>query len=106
MNVTRPSSCDRTVNGTLSYETIGWSVKFENIWLLLPMTIINLVSFLLLLTSMSIGELGDNKVDPTDPRQLIYSTYIINDTHTNSGWKDKVMFPGRVVRECYVRFQS
>ena len=105
MNVTRPSSCDRTVNGTLSYETLGWSVKFENIWLLLPMTIINLVSFLFLLTSMSIGGPGDNAVDPTDPRQLIYSTYLINDTH-NSGWKDKVMFPGRVVRGYYVRFES
>ena len=67
----------------------------------MPMTIINLVSFLLLLAAIFIGEPGGENIDPTDPKQLIYSTHTPIDLD-NSGWGDKVTFTGRVVRDSRV----
>ena len=65
------------------------------------MTIINLVSLLSLLTVVVMGQPGGNEVDPTNPRELIYSTYTPNDAD-NSGWQDKVTFTGRVVGDFQV----
>jgi hypothetical protein len=87
------------MNGSLRYQVIGWSVEPTHIGILMPMTLVNLASLILILTAIFISKPGHNRVDPTDPRQLIYSTYIPGQ---NNAWQDQVMFPGRVVRHCRV----
>ena len=89
------------MDGSLSYQVTGWTVELQHVGFLMPMTIINLVSLLLLLTAIFIGEPGGEKIDPTDPKQLIYSMYTPIDLD-NSGWEDKVTFTGRVVRDFQV----
>ena len=50
---------------------LGWSVKFGNVGYLLPMTIINLVSLILLLVAMFRRKKGSFRGDPTDPEVLV-----------------------------------
>ena len=57
-------------------------MELQLVGFLMPMTII---SFLLLLAAIFIGEPGGENIDPTDPKQLIYSTYTPVDLD-NSGW--------------------
>jgi len=44
----RPASCSRAVNGTVSYEVIGWSGVVEEIGLLMPMTIFLLAGLIII----------------------------------------------------------
>ena len=74
----------------------------EHVGLLMPMSIINLVSLVLLLIPI-FRRKASISVDPTDPKQLIYATYVTHNTNDNE-WEDEVRFPGRVVRVCHVYF--
>ena len=67
----RPPSCDRTVEGWTDYAVLGWWVNFGNVGYLLPMTIINLASLILLLVAMFRRKKGSFKDDPTDPEVLV-----------------------------------
>jgi hypothetical protein len=58
------------VKGSTKYTVLGWSVTFQNIGYLLPMTIINLASLILLLVAMFRRKKGSFKDDPTDPEVL------------------------------------
>ena len=58
----------------MSYTVLGWSVNNENIGYLLPMTIINLASLILLLVAMFRRNKGSFRDDPTDPEVLASST--------------------------------
>jgi len=66
----RPPSCDRNVEGSTIYAALGWSVDSANIGFLLPMTIINLASLILLLVAMFRRKKGSFKDDPIDPEVL------------------------------------
>ena len=76
-------------------------MELQHVGFLMPTTIIHLVSLLLLLTAILIGEPGAENFDPTDPKQLIYSMYTPVDLD-NSGWEDKLTFTCRVVRDFQV----
>ena len=86
------------MSGSTSYSLIGWSVEPEHVGFLLPMTIINLISLVLFLTTIHISKPGETEVDRTDPRELIYSRA---DFRQNE-WEDIVSFPGRVVRNFHL----
>jgi uncharacterized membrane protein len=58
------------VEGWTIYTALGWQVTFQNIGYLLPMTIINLASLILLLVAMFRTKKGSFKDDPTDPEVI------------------------------------
>ena len=62
--------CDRMVEGRTKYWVLGWSVNLGNVGYLLPMTIINLASFILLVVAMFRRKKGSFKDDPTHPEVL------------------------------------
>ena len=61
-----PPSCNRLVTGHSYYTVLGWWVDLGNVGYLLPMTIINLASLILLLVAMFRRKKGSFKDDPTD----------------------------------------
>ncbi|KAF8872658.1 hypothetical protein CPB84DRAFT_1691252, partial [Gymnopilus junonius] len=88
-----PSSCTREVTGTLSYQVIGWSVRPAHIGFLMPMTVVNLASLVILLTAMSMARSGVETYDPTDPRVLMNDVTVRrNTTQEADEWADKVAF--------------
>ena len=58
------------VEGSTTYAVLGWWVDFASIGYLMPMTIINLASLILLLVAMFRRKKGSFKDDPTDPEIL------------------------------------
>ena len=58
------------VEGGTKYTVLGWSVDFGSIGYLMPMTIINLASLILLLVAMFRRKKGSFKYDPTNPEVL------------------------------------
>ena len=66
----RPTSCERKVKGWTDYWVLGWWTDLGNVGYLLPMTIINLASLILLLVAMFRRKRGSFKDDPTDPEVL------------------------------------
>ena len=68
-----PPSCMRTVNGSVLYEVTGWHYDYKTIAFLLPTTLINLSSLILLLVAMYMGEKVLYSTDPTDPKSLLLS---------------------------------
>ena len=58
------------VEGSTTYAVLGWWVNFASIGYLMPMTIINLASLILLLVAMFRRKKGSFKDDPTDPEIL------------------------------------
>ena len=58
------------VEGSTTYAVLGWWVNFASIGYLMPMTIINLASLILLLVAMFRRKKGSFKDDPTDPEVL------------------------------------
>ena len=65
-----PSSCTRTVTGSLSYEVRGWFVTIADIGSLYPMTIINLVALIVLILATVKG--GSHRPHPLKPRKVAY----------------------------------
>ncbi|KAF9526285.1 hypothetical protein CPB83DRAFT_908542 [Crepidotus variabilis] len=95
----RPESCTRTVNGTFSYETIGWEVTRENIGFLLPMTIVNIASLAVILIAICIAKPGVRQydIDPTDPNSLIMARYDLAKTIEPNEWRDSVTYQPRTL---------
>jgi len=96
-----PFSCLRTVNGSLSAEVIGWFAKPVLIIFLMPMTILNLASLIIILITRSRAKGGCHEFDPTDLRPLILAEPSL-DEEEPSGWADRVTYRSREVCECHV----
>ena len=72
-----PTSCFRTVGGTAEYQVFGWTADTKNAAYLIPVTLINLTSLVMLGIGMSIRDRGGGRLphfDPTDPESLVYSS--------------------------------
>ena len=63
----------RTVNGSVLYEVTGWHYDYKTIAFLLPTTLINIASLILLLVAMYMGEKVLYSTDPTDAKSLLLS---------------------------------
>jgi len=96
-----PSSCTRTVNGTLSAEVIGWVAKPLHIGFLMPMTILNVVALVIILIAMFQSKGGCKEFDPTDPRPLVLAAPNLAKGDP-SGWTDGVSYRRREVREYHI----
>ena len=96
-----PFSCLRTVNGSLTAEVIGWFAKPVLILFLMPMTILNLASLIIILITRSRAKGGCHEFDPTDLVPLILAEPSL-DEEEPSGWADRVTYRSREVCECHV----
>ena len=96
-----PPSCMRTVNGTLTTNMIGWVAKPVHIGFLMPMTILNLASLIIVITSISRAKKGCYEFDPTDPRSLLLADPRLDESEP-SGWADGVSYRSREVREYHI----
>ena len=90
-----PQSCLRNVTGTATYRVIGWfDTKTVTVARLLPMTIINLTTLIVLLTAMFMGEKLLYEKNPTGPQSLLLApTEVLQD-----GTKIKVEVSRSTVR--------
>jgi len=101
MMVNPPASCMRTMNGTFSAEVTGWVAKPVHIAFLIPMTIINLSSLIIVLISIAKAKRGRCKFDPIDPRPLLLAEPSLNQ-RDDSGWSDSVLYRSRQVRGYHI----
>lgn len=72
MNGSTPDTCRRGVNGTADLERFGWSEN-QNIAYLLPITLVNLTTLVVLVIAMRTGTNLLPRFDPTDPESLLLS---------------------------------
>ena len=96
-----PASCIRTVKGTLSAEVIGWVGQPVHIGFLMPMTILNFASLIIMWISIARSKRGCCGFDLTDPRSLV-SAESSPDESDHSGWADGVSYRPREVCECQI----
>ena len=96
-----PASCIRTVNGMLNAEVTGWVAKRVHIGFLMPMTILNLASLIVVLISIARAKRGFYEFDPTDPRPLLLAVPSL-DKSDDSGWADSVLYRSREVCKCRI----
>ena len=96
-----PPSCMRTVNGKLSAQVTGWVAKPVHIGFLMPMTILNLASLIVVLVSIAKAKRGYHGFDLTDPRSLLLAESSLDESEP-SGWADGVSHRSREVRECHI----
>ena len=80
----RPSTCLRDVTGSVSYSVRGWHINrkdfFTQAAFLLPMTLINLASLILLLTCFYIGRFQYQcTFDATNNVSLLTAQVVVND---------------------------
>ena len=93
-----PPSCLRPVNGTLSEEVMGWVARPVHIAFLLPVTIINLASLVVIIIAKTKEKRGCYDFDPSDPRPLVLAENILAKGDP-SGWTDGVSYRPREVCE-------
>jgi len=75
-NEQTPLSCLRTVNGTAYLDVFGWTSTSHTGAYLIPITLVNLATFIILVIAMCTGDSGTKllpRFDPTDPESLILS---------------------------------
>jgi hypothetical protein len=80
---------------------IGWVAKPVHIGFLMPMTILNLASLIIVLKSISRAKGGCYEFDPTDPRPLILAEPSLDESEP-SGWADGVSYRSREVGQCHI----
>jgi len=71
-----PESCNREVNGTLSIEEFGWVAKPVHIGFLMPLTILNLASLIIMSISIARAKKDCHEFDVTDPRSLVLASRV------------------------------
>jgi hypothetical protein len=96
-----PAACNHTVNGTWSAEVTGWVAKPVHIGFLMPMTILNLASLIIVLISKARAKRDCDEFDPTDPRSLVSAESSLDESD-HSGWADSVSYRSREVCECQI----
>jgi hypothetical protein len=89
------------VNGIFSAEVTGWVAKPVHIGFLMPMTILNLVSLIIVWISIARAKSGCHEFDLTDPRSLVSAESSLDESD-HSGWADGVSYRSREVCECQI----
>jgi hypothetical protein len=88
-----PPTCLRTIDGSVDYQVIGWFVDSDNGYLLIPLTIFNVTSLLMLIGAMLIGK--EKKLfgfDPTLQNNFIFSSdqFVQVDPNKHENWDRKI----------------
>ena len=81
-----PDSCVREVTGTVNYMVMGWSVNYESIGFLIPMTLVILASLVVLIMALRVhaksggnAKSGGGGFDPLKPNALILLAAVHHD---------------------------
>ncbi|KAF8812669.1 hypothetical protein BYT27DRAFT_7132302 [Phlegmacium glaucopus] len=88
-----PSECSRNVTGNGTYTLFGWSTGSENIGQLMPLTIINFTSFVIMILAIIQTTHGSYQSNPTEPMALALAEH--HHADERHGWKDRVIFRDR-----------
>jgi hypothetical protein len=75
----------------VNYQVPGWFVEPRNLGFLVPMTILNLASLVILLVAMFNAKTGGYKFDPFNPNALLSASYKVEDGQPME-WKDPVKY--------------
>ena len=89
-----PSSCFRQVPGKLIFQLSGWSVKTDHIGLLMPLTIVNLASLILMILVIMGTVSGSYRSDPVDATSLALAR-LYTAKNDPTGWDDYVTYHDR-----------
>jgi len=76
INGSTPQSCRHPVKGSLDIDKFGWTSTRNNGAYLVPITLINLTTLVILVAAMRVGDKGKKllpRFDPTDAEDLILS---------------------------------
>ncbi|TFK18371.1 hypothetical protein FA15DRAFT_627956, partial [Coprinopsis marcescibilis] len=70
----KPETCLREVTGEVSYKIVGWFAELSHIGFLMPMTLLNLTTvILILLAIVTTKENVPSQLNPADPRILLHA---------------------------------
>ena len=69
-----PDSCRRAVEGSVTYQVIGWYTASGHLGYLAPMTLINLASLFIIIMTMHKANGRTSADDPTDLERLLAAT--------------------------------
>lgn len=96
-----PATCMRPVSGSATFQVFGWFVTRKTAAFLVPMTLVNLTSLvMILIVVMRVAAERDRyltRFDPTDPTSLILlhdeSGRLLQSAFTDQGpWDTQVVF--------------
>ncbi|KAF8812674.1 hypothetical protein BYT27DRAFT_7335420 [Phlegmacium glaucopus] len=88
-----PPACARVVDGSGTYTVFGWSTEDDHIGLIMPLTIVNLASLVLMILAIIWTTYGSYQSNPTEVMALALAQH--HHAHEPQGWKDKVTFRDR-----------
>jgi hypothetical protein len=103
---TAPASCIHPIHGNLTYEVLGWYPAAGNgqVWLLIPMTLMNLAFLIIWIVAMKMGRFQYRcNFEPMDTRAMLTARVInekVDSNEENDGrdkkvdWEDGVKFRG------------
>ena len=94
----RPDFCNRTVNGTVSYEVIGWSAVPEQIGFLMPITFFDIGAMVIIIMAMIRAKGDAYEHNPASLRSLLATREGANDLPE---WTDPVIYRRRDVSDCH-----
>ncbi|KAF8812670.1 hypothetical protein BYT27DRAFT_7239675 [Phlegmacium glaucopus] len=89
-----PLECSRIVTGNGTYTVFGWSTGPENIGPIIPLTIINFTSFVIMILAIIRTTHGSYQSNPTEVMALALAEHQPVD-HEPQGWKDRVIYRDR-----------
>jgi hypothetical protein len=73
VNDSTPQLCLRNITGSADLQKFGWSSSGHNAAYLIPITLVNLTTVIILIVAMRTGTSILPRFDPTDPESLILS---------------------------------
>ena len=82
------------MEATFNYTITGWSVKPEHIGFLIPLTLINLASLVIMIFVILGTTSGSYKSDPISAKSLILAEHHPQNFEP-SGWKDCAVYDSR-----------
>ncbi|KAF8812665.1 hypothetical protein BYT27DRAFT_7159083 [Phlegmacium glaucopus] len=92
-SVGAPPACNREVTGNITYTVFGWSTESEHIGLIMPLTIVNFTSLVIMILAIIRTTYGSYQSNPTEAMALALAEH--HHADEPQGWKDRVIFRDR-----------
>ncbi|TFK18892.1 hypothetical protein FA15DRAFT_728177 [Coprinopsis marcescibilis] len=105
---TPPAICTVSPEGRVTVKMLGWAATLLQAWFLIPVTLLNLASLVVLLLAISASKNTNPSrlFDPADPRVLLHSNYSLANL-PESEWDTVVSFSRReMISRAAERFES
>jgi len=99
----RPESCNRKVNGSVSYMVLGWSAVHAQVGFLMPMTFLNISALIIIIMAMVVARGDAHEYDPASVRYLLATQ--VDDTDELE-WTNAVRYRRGDVSGFQIRIQS